>query len=241
MKKKWENLELYTDDLNWKIVYTDRNWVYNWLKLDKWIISEILNKINSLNQILNWDLKIVSNESEDNRASVLETDIENGLILEESNYNLSTQSAANFILKELWYKQCYYIWNDIVWKDLNTLWLNTINISSLLDKIEIKNIPILFARPPFAIKWKYLNEEEIDEQIVNDISLLNLIKIIEKLIFNMWKDVQNKRFNSSSYSQSRNEMQTKIITPFVKLIKQKKQVNLNIKVFWNNSKFFLFD
>ena len=83
MKKKWENLELYTDDLNWKIVYTDRNWVYNWLKLDKWIISEILNKINSLNQILNWDLKIVSNESEDNRASVLETDIENGLILLE--------------------------------------------------------------------------------------------------------------------------------------------------------------
>ena len=177
----WWYIELDSNKLIDKTFYTDRNWVFNWLKLWENSITLIRDTINRLNIIMNKWLKVISNESEDNRDKVLDIDLKNGLLLEKENYVLSTQSAVCFMLEKLKSKKCYFIWNDTVWNDIKMMWLDIINISyDELINVSENNMPVFFARPPYAIESQNKDDNDILDNILNDISFKNLIKIIEK-------------------------------------------------------------
>lgn len=199
-------LEISSKYLDDKLVYTDRNWVFNWLKLSQDVILNIRSNINNLNTILNWNLKVVSNESEDSRQKVLTADLNNWLILDSDNYKLSTVSATKFIKETLWYKKCYFIWNWEVWSDIENMWLEIIDISKGIDLWAlIEDMPILFARPSFAINAKYNNDEEIEKNIINDSSFINLIEIIkknkQKVVFCHTKPNCNRVKNNEEYRE----------------------------------------
>lgn len=174
-------LELSLRWLEDSLVYTDRNWVFNWLKWANSLMFAIRDRINCLNSVLGWNLKVVSNESEDTRKKIVTTDLNNWLRLCSDNYKLSTQSAVKFIKETLWCEKCYFIWNWDVWVDIESMWLKILNISSEVDLWTLEeDVPILFARPPFAINTRFKSDDEIENNIQNDISFRNLTNLIKR-------------------------------------------------------------
>lgn len=184
----WWFLEINSQKISKKILYTDRNWVFNWLKLPIETILSIRQVVNKLNSVMLGNLKVISNESEDDKQKVLNTDLWNWLTIDEKNYILSSQSAWKFVLDILKSSNCYFIWWHMIWKDLENIWLNVIDISKeWFDFNNITDIPVIFARPNFAINAKYNSDNEINENFLNDISFKNLLKIIKltnpKIVF----------------------------------------------------------
>lgn len=183
---------MISKNTNWELIieksliqnykfYTDRNWVFNCISSNP-NIKIIRNTLNNLNEILLWNLNVISNESEVNRSTVLKTDEINWIELNDSNYKLSTQSAAKFILEKLGYNICYFTWNDEVWEDIKKSWLNIINIKdfNINDLLFNGDIPILFARPQFAINSKFNDDNEIMENIFLDSDFEKIIHILDK-------------------------------------------------------------
>ncbi len=171
-------------ELSNMIVYTDRNWVFNKVNVIPEVLENIKAIILKINHILDWTLNVISNESEDDRNCVLETDKKNGISFNEDNYKLSTQSAAKFILEKLKSTKCYFIWGNLVSNDINKLWLETINISNdlLIDKPDLLEweLPILFWRPLFAIAARFDTEQNIKNNIWWDIAFQNAKYLLEK-------------------------------------------------------------
>lgn len=169
-------------ELSKMAVYTDRNWVFNKVNVSDDVLVNIRHILLKINKILNWNLNIISNESEDSRFDVIRKDVSNWIIFNEDNYKLSTQSAAKFVLEQLKFTKCYFVWNDSVWNDINNLWLETINISHELfdSESEFEDLPIIFWRPLYAIVSKFGDDNEISKNLFNDIAFQNTKLLLEK-------------------------------------------------------------
>jgi hypothetical protein len=119
------------------------------------------------------------------------------------------------------YELIHFDKKTTIWQDellsflLNTNWI-------ILNKIDNK----------IYIDWKKLTSKNL-------VSQNTTIEIVEKLINNIWKDISNKNLSVSSYSQNKNEINTKIIKPFIKLIKSKKWIELKINIIWDRTNFIL--
>jgi len=73
------------------------------------------------------------------------------------------------------------------------------------------------------VKGKKLTSKEIPSSNVT-------VKILDILLNNPGKSVPNSQLPESFYSQDRNEMQSKIVSPLIKVIKARTKRNLPLKV-----------
>lgn len=164
------------------IVYTDRNWVYYKTRLGKDQI--VKDTINRLNTICNNGIKVISNESEDPKSKILVTDKNNWIQINSSNYNLSYEQAVAFIRNNLGFDKCFFVWNETVAKEVAKMWMEIINLWEITSNNYIRpfiqshnSLPILFARPVFAINARCKNQQEIDNELDWDFSI-DAVKLI---------------------------------------------------------------
>ena len=217
-------------------LYSDRNGVYNNLQsISQNTIERIREKVNQIYQATKWRLLIISNESEDSRSKVIKKDIENRLYISENNYNLSTQSAARFIKETLGYSTCYYVGGPAVMWDIKSMWLFTINISheeisskNLSSFMRMQSLPILFARPPFAIDAHFKDDDAILQSIKDDISLKNIEYILKnsnsKVVFCHSKPNCNRKQNGMEFRELN-------LGFYFEFLKQKFDLNLGENIF----------
>ena len=98
---------------------------------------------------------------------------------------------------------------------------------SSLDELEKerKDIDLLIDIPENKI---YIKGEKLTSKQLHSASAT--IEILKVLLENIGKSISNKKLPESSYSSDRNEMQSKIVTPLTKIIKQKTGKKLPLKV-----------
>ncbi len=65
------------------------------------------------------------------------------------------------------------------------------------------------------------------------------IEVITKLLENIWEEISNKEFSSSSYSKNKNEMLWKIILPLIRLVEEKTKEQLPIICKWGLTNFYV--
>lgn len=108
-------------------------------------------------------------------------------------------------------------------------------LSSLekLDK-EKKKIDLLIDATEDKI---YVRGEKLTSKQLHSTSAT--IEILQILLENIDKSIPNKKLPESSYSQDRNEMQSKIITPLIKVIKKKTGKKLPFKITGGLTDFYL--
>jgi len=156
----------------------------------------------------------------------------------------------------------YYVFKDYIsWENVENIWSPKVKqyiskwiISDYIDISMVYYFDNLWNKKIWKIEDIILEEKDwIILDTINKKILINWKKIDSKtiksqsftidmmilLIENITKDVPNSLFPFSSYKNDRNQIQWKIIIPFLKLIKEFYLVDLKIKCIWNYDNFVL--
>jgi len=117
-----------------------------------------------------------------------------------------------------------FIYQDNKW--LNYLW----DYSDIFEQNKWLILDMINGKIYFD--WIKLTSKDIPSQNTT-------IEVISKLLSNIWVEVSNKEFSSSSYTWNKNEMLWKIILPLLKFIELKTWEKLQIVCKWSITDFFI--
>jgi len=223
------NIRKVSELLEWGIDFVDR-------------FEFIFNKYKGLEKEKIWILPLHSSKIWGSYLIVLKKEISDNTIKKTLN-NIKKYYPDSYVehnsnnqenIKNYWIniEQDLYnnIFSDYINRDFKIIEFKNKKVIS--DKIDIKEIDaeiiVDSIKEKVYIKWKKLTSKEIQSQ-------KQIVEILLKLLEN--NIIKNTDLNSSSYSMNKNEMSGKIIYPFIKVVEEKLNKDINLKISGSISNF----
>lgn len=135
--------------------------------------------------------------------------------------------VEQFISK--WIYSKYIDKNKVIYQDnkwVNYLW----DYSDIFEQNKWLILDMINSKIYFD--WIKLTSKDIPSQNTT-------IEVLNKLLLNIWVEISNKEFSSSSYTWNKNEMLGKILLPLIKFIEEKTGEKLSITCKWSITDFYL--
>ena len=139
-----------------------------------------------------------------------------GLIIEQDTSKqifTSKLSYDDYIIKDIYWDIEIWSYEDLILKNNNWIIFDTFHKKILIN-------------------WEKLTSKDI-------LSQNSTIEIVSLLFNNIGNEINNLSFSKSSYSKNKNEMLGKIIIPFLKIVKERYDIELPIICKWGLNNFFL--